>query len=224
MPLVELLSVLSPYSEYLFPVFFIGFFVATGLAYWYQDRYYIRHTYLAGFFVCLLLVNMVGLTVLPLTSLHKFSSTASETYTVHTIHLVTADGQEILYDSRAAPPLEGTRIHKLGGEMVTDMNERDRNATAEFLFSKAVSYRTSVESDPPVSVKQIKFPRHVHDYKWRPQTLAQLDEFTRLRIYKQQIRFTDDDTDVTVVNETVVYEWRPTAMAPANSLRCSLCS
>lgn len=189
-----------------YAVGFLGFFalVAVGLA---VDR---RPAVRTGVVVCLvctlLFFNVFTPYILPFVDFHKFSEAPDETRSYYELRVTTAtDDRELHYDSKAIPPKLHTHLDSLGEEIVTNMTDRDREATSRYLLERANVYRQTLPGRPSLS-DVLDFPYHANEDHWRPADLPDGD-FAVLRIYRITIESNAAGTAVTNATETQVYTY-----------------
>ena len=211
----ELYRVLSNHQRGVLAVFFLGFFVLTAIAIAFQRRRYVRTGYLAVFFSILLFVNVTSLTLFPFMHWYKFSEPRGEELTSHLVKVVDSDGEELLIDARATPPLIGSSYYVLGYHVDrwyshgTRRDERIRREVGRYLLSHVCSYRDRIERGPVPLTDRIDFPRHTLDYEWSRRELADYSEFTAIRVYEVEIRTSEDGSRVTSYTETRIAEMDP---------------
>lgn len=201
---MSVVEILRPYQNLLLPLFFIGFFSATFITIYLHRNRYIKQTYLAGFFIGLIVFNTImPIGILPYIDWHKFSEPREQEQTYHELRIVDANGEEIPYDKRA-PQNHEAGFHS---SIMTDMTEKyteDRNREIMmFLLYRAEEYRDQRENQS--LIYYVRFPDHGMHGEWTGIQLAEYAEFVGIRLYQVDIRTSDDGTEITEYNEDRVF-------------------
>ncbi|MDJ1433020.1 hypothetical protein [Halostagnicola sp. A-GB9-2] len=192
-----MLELLSEFRGIIFPVFYVGFFLGTLVLLALSDREVARSVWVGGFILVLLAVTVVGTPLMPVVEMHKFSQPNDEQNTAHEFVVVDADGNELYYDYRAAPPTTGSRSSTIAGHMVEEYPDEDRIEIAEFYLSNAQEYRSDVESgDYPPPTEPLAPPRYTDDKQWSAEELEEFETFEAIRIYERTLTVTDDNTEI----------------------------
>jgi hypothetical protein len=191
-----------------------GFVVVTVVAVALADRPRIRRTYVAGFFVCLLVVNLIGVAPLPFMHWHKFSGERPEAAVLHEFRVVDAAGREIDYDHRATLSVDGFSMYLVTSRM-DEYDEARRAAVAAYLLERANVYRASIESRSALHL--VRFPPHAIEDTWDELELAEYDEFVGVRYYRLTLVTSADGTTVDSYSEELLGEWMPAASASASA-------
>jgi hypothetical protein len=202
----NVLPIFDAISGWIRPVFFITFFVLTAIAYRFRDEFHLRQTYVCVLLISLLVVNIAGVHLLPIATLHKFQSVGPEERTLYELRVVDANGNELPYDARAASPLPGSQVNSLSYHSINVFNQAEREELAKFLFRRAQQYRQYVESNPFVRSDFVKFPRYGLDYRWNQELLSKYVDFVGLRIYERHVVYSAEKGGVSKTNE-LVFEW-----------------
>lgn len=164
--------------------FFIVFFLLAAVAVRYANQRWIRQGYLAYFFLFLLVVNLTGMPLFPFVSWYKFSEPLPETITRYEIRVADGTGDELVYDARASPPMNGPHLWTVGERMATVYDQKKACRAGRFFLERARSYRDRVQRDSFDIAERVDFPRHVLDRQWNASELDAYTEFTALRVYR----------------------------------------
>jgi hypothetical protein len=164
--------------------FFVAFFLLAAVAVRYATHRWIRQGYLAYFFLFLLVVNLTGMPLFPFVSWYKFSEPLPETITRYEIRVADAAGDELVYDARATPPMNGPHLWTVGERMATVYDRGKACRAGRFFLDRARRYRDRVQRDSFDLAERVDFPRHVLDRQWNANELDAYTEFTTLRIYR----------------------------------------
>lgn len=184
--------------------FFVGFFVAAGIAIRFAARPHVRNGFLGGFFALLLVVALVApFQPLPLIQWHKFSEPVPQTQTQYQLRVVDEDGRELQYDVAATLAVDGAYLHRYLDDFVAADPAEQRRVGA-YLVERANVHRNEVEN-PPLTRSLRYPPGFVHD-RWTPAELARYGEFVGLRVYEITTTTTSDGREVTDVEEELVFE------------------
>lgn len=200
---------LSPYGDLILPGFYVAFFAGTLVLLALSDREMARRVWLAGFLSVLVVITVLGAPVLPVVDMHKFSQPTPEERTYHEFRVVDADGEEIRYDTRAIPPMQGTRTSSLGYSMIERYDDERRLELAAFMLKHAREYRANVEAGGPSAVERLQPPRYVDEERWTAADLAGLSMFESLRVYRHTIVFSADSTEIESKETTLELEVTP---------------
>lgn len=208
-----LVDLLQPFRAVIYPAFFVGFFVATGIALLLHRNRYVRTTYVAGFFALLLLVNLVvPAHVLPLLHWHKFSEPYSQDLVWQEVRLVDEHGREVVYDDKGTLGVDGVKMEDLQREMRTEYSDEQNCAVVDWLLERASVYRERVVDRPPH--RWLRFPPHGLNNQWTSADLEGYGEFVGLRIYEQQVTTSSDGTEVTAYAEHRVFDTTAEGLPP----------
>lgn len=227
----ELLGWLLQYRWVLLPGFFFGFFGLALLAVSADEESPIRRGFLFVVVVLLLGSNLTGIGVLPLVELQKFSIAESENVTYHELRVVDADGNELVYDARAAPPLQGALVRWLARDMATTHTPAVRQRVGRYLLRRARQYRASLRDDSVSMASYVDYPRHVLDHRWPADSvdgtgaravphewsgvsLGSYDRFVAIRVYEVEITSSADGRTITAYSERKVVEVRANDTEP----------
>lgn len=196
---------LRPHVELLFPLFFIGFFIAALIGIAFNTNSKVRNTYVVGLFLIIIFFNVTGGTLLPITHWQKFTQYTEQDQTVHEIRVVDANGNELHYDHRATLGVDGVTIFIMQQELMEDRPREEKVRRARFLLQRANVYRERVESRPVTSY--VRFPPHGLDNIWTPKRLDGYAEFVGIRVYRIDIDTGADGQRLTSASETLVMEY-----------------
>lgn len=191
-----MIDTVAQFRDIIFVSIYVSFFLGTIVVLAFADRRVARRVWLVGFFATLVVVTAVGMSLLPVVEMHKFSQPSSEEMTYYELRIVDANGTEIEYDDRAAPPMTGTRTSTIGGEIANDYTDDERLEMGEFYLSKATAYRHDLESGERSATERLQPPRYVDDEGWTAEELEAYEEFEALRVYERTVTYTDDNTAV----------------------------
>lgn len=202
---LAVLSQLKSYADLILPLFFVCFFLATLIAMRYNRNGYVRKTYISGFFVLLLVMNLTGPQVLPLTQWHKFSDPYPQTYVDYELRVVDAGGDELDYDYRATLTVDGVTLRLLEEEMLTEYMEAKNERVACYLLRRARVYRTRLSTRSPLHL--LRFPPHGLGSTWSESEISEYGRFTGVRLYRINITTSADGTEITSYSEHVMQSY-----------------
>ena len=192
-------------AEVILPLFFIGFFLAAFVAIFTRnDR--ARTTFLAGFFVLLLVINVSGFFVLPLVHWQKFSKPQPATETFYEFQVVDAEGRELQYDYRATLSVDGVTMRLLREKMLTEYSPAKKEEVGCYFLDRARAYRDRVTGRS--SLHLFRFPPHGIQDTW---TEAQLDGYARfvgIRYYKVTVTTSPDGSRIVDRSRQLLFEYR----------------
>ncbi|UTF54183.1 DUF2029 domain-containing protein [Natronosalvus rutilus] len=195
-----MLQYIEPFTDIIFPVVYILFFVGTIAALALANRRFVRKAWLACFFALLLAVTVVGMTVMPVVEMHKFSQPNSEEMTYYEIRIVDSAGNELELDDRATPPMTGSRTSSVGQNMAYQYDDEERMEMGRFYIENVNRYRETVESGGPPIYTALEPPRYVDDQQWTAEQLENYEEFESISIYERTI-VVNEDSDAVERNE-----------------------
>lgn len=208
-------QVIEPYLDLLLPFFFVGFYLAALVALVFNTDPRVRKTYVTGLFILVLFVNLVGVTVVPLTHWQKFTQLYDEEQTDLEIRIVDAEGHELHYDHRATLAVDGVTIFILQQELAEERPREEKVKRARFLLERAIEYRQRIESRQ--LVRYVRFPPHGLDNIWTRERLDGYGEFVGIRLYRLDIVTSEDGRQLASVSETLVMEYIDEERAGLNS-------
>lgn len=214
-----LIDALRPFREYLLPGVFVAFVLGTALAlaltHWRvgsrfgpadrrplrwllpADGAVFRRLWLTAFLSGIVVTSLIGAPIVPFVDMNKFSDRTDDEFTYYEIRMVDGDGDEIRYDVRAIPPVEGASRHtRLAGMMVHDFSDAERREMAASLFERAVAYRAEVESGHTPWHERLESPVYSQEPPWQPAELEGMSAFETIRIYERTIVYGPDDTEI----------------------------
>lgn len=192
----QLVDALSPFADLILPGFYLAFFAGTLLMLALKHRAYARQLWLGGFLSALLVVTVLGAPILPVVDMHKFPDPTPEEQTYHELRIVDEEGNEIRYDTRAVPPMQGTRTSRLGRWMVEDYTDEERLEMAGFLVGEAEEYRTELLADRREPLARLQPPRYVDEERWTASDVRGLSRFESIRVYRHTVVFSEDSTEI----------------------------
>lgn len=202
MAIEALIDLLGPYAKLLLPGLYVAFFLGTlGLLGVAQLRPRFarpaRRLWLLGFFSGLAVTTAIGAPILPFVDMNKYSEPSDETFTYHQIRIADGDGNEIEYDSRAAPPVKGnSRESRLAAKLLRSYSDAERLEMARFLLESARDYRERVESGDTSPLEDLQPPRYVDDQAWTAGELEGFSTFESIRVYRGEMVYEADDTGI----------------------------
>lgn len=168
---------------------------------------YVKEFYLSIFLTGLFAVTLVGIPMFPFIEMHKFAHTHDDDHSYHEITIVDEQGNELEYDSRAAPPVQGTRVTHLATSMANEYSDEERLKIASFLLSNANEYKESVRRGDHKSLQaRLSAPRYVDDSRWTQADLDGVSEFQSIRIYERTIQYSDDNSEVANSSRQLILE------------------
>lgn len=192
----QIVDTLSPFADLILPGFYLAFFGGTLLMLVLKHRAFARRLWLVGFLSSLLVVTVLGAPILPVVDMHKFSQPSSEEQTYHELRVVDADGNEIRYDTRAVPPMQGTRTSGVGHWMVERFDDERRLEMAQFLLSEAEEYRAELLADGRDGLERLQPPRYVDEERWTAADVRGLARFESIRVYRHTVVYDEDSTEI----------------------------
>lgn len=204
-----IVDLLKPFADLILPGFYVAFFAGTLALLALKERPYARRLWLTGFLSVLLVITLLGAPILPVVDMHKFAEPTPEEQTYHEFRVVDEDGDEIRYDTRAIPPMQGTRTSTLGSAMVNRYDDERRLELAAFMVENAREYRADVEAGGPSPAERLQPPRYVDDERWTAADLAGLSAFESIRVYRHTIVFSADSTEIESKETTLQLEVNP---------------
>ncbi|MWG33673.1 hypothetical protein [Halomarina oriensis] len=216
---VAFVGPLRPYVGVLLPLFFVGFFVAAGVAIYYRQNATVRRTYVVNFFVALVLVNLVlSVVVVPFFHWHKFSIARSAEESYHTMRIVDERGCEIRVDGEVPFEAENIALQPLLNEMYAEYSAEKRRTVALYLLDESREFRRQVEADSPS--KYLRYPAHGFT-TWPREKVERYDRFVAVRVYRVNLTTNAAGTEVESYSERRVDEWQESGPAvpatrPAN--------
>lgn len=209
----EVVSLLRPYAAYILPAVFVGFFVAAAIAVGLDDRWHARQSFVACFFVALLLFNfVVPVPPLPFRSWSHFAEPTAETETYSEFRLVDESGQEIRMDSRITIGFDTISAGSLRRSMRTEYSAEKNEEIALWLLLRAEEYRAQVGERSVVN--WLRYPPHSLTGAWTEDLLEEYGSFVGVRIYEMTFVTSDDGTELEQYEETVVFESFPRGRQP----------
>jgi len=207
-------ELLRPYSSFILPAVFLGFFVAAAVAIGFYGRWRVRHAFVTCFFVALLLFNfVVPMAPLPFMSWGHFAEPTTETETYFEFRLVDESGREVKMDSRLTIEFDTISTGSLRRSMRTEYGDEKNEAISRYLLSQASVYRSQVGEQP--LHERVRYPSHSMTSVWTPELLEAYDSFIGIRIYNMTFVTSGDGTDLVRYEEAVVYEAFPDGRQPA---------
>jgi hypothetical protein len=184
--------------------FFVGFFVAAGVAIHYATTPYVRKGFLGGFFALLLVVALVGpVQPLPLIQWHKFSHPVPEEQQQYQLRVVDGQGRELQYDVAATLSVDGAYLHRYLDDFV-EADAAEQRRVGSYLVDRANVHKSEVQN-PPLT-RSIRYPPGYVRERWTPEKVSRYGEFVGLRVYEITTTTTPDGREVTNVEEELVFE------------------
>jgi len=202
----QLFDLLSPFADLIYAIFFISFFIGTALLL-FIDRQIARRAWIAAFLSVLIVVTVLGVPMFPVVDMHKFASpNLEEDRTIHELHIVDEEGNEIRYDTRAAPPVKGTRTSGLAGDMVYEYTDQERLDMATFLVDRAEKHRLDIQNGGAFIFEWFQPPRYVDSQKWSHNTITGMSEFESIRVYERDMVYSENNTELQTVSKELKLE------------------
>ncbi|WP_240145709.1 hypothetical protein [Halococcus salsus] len=152
----DLLTTLLPSLSSLLQLCFVAFFVGTAFALAFHRHRYVKRSYVAGFLVVFLVVNLTGLAVLPMMHWHKFSEPRPESQTHHSLRLVTAEGEELSYPTEATLSADSVSFSALTRKMRTEYSPAQNRRLVRYLLVRARDHRQAARHRSVV--QYLRFP------------------------------------------------------------------
>ena len=206
-----LVDALSPFADLILPGFYLAFLGGTLLLLVLKERPYARRLWLGAFLSSLLVVTVLGAPILPVVDMHKFPEPTPEEQTYHELRVVDAEGDEIRYDTRAVPPMQGTRTSRLGRWMVERYDDQRRLEMAGFLLREAEEYRAALLTDGRRPLERLQPPRYVDEERWTAAEVRELSRFESIRVYRHTVVFSEDSTGIESKDTELRLEVNPRA-------------
>lgn len=211
----QFIDFIVPYADYILPTFFIFFVLGTVLAFAASRRPGVRTAYLSGFFAVLIVVTIIGAPLFPIVDMHKFPNPVPDESTTNEVRIVDTEGNELVYDSRAVPPLEGGS--STFGSALVGYDETERVEMAQFLVENANEYRDDISSgEASAPSDAVQPPRYVDSPEWTTEDVEETTDFETIRVYRETTVFNNDNTDADLTyelrleidtNDGEVHEW-----------------
>jgi hypothetical protein len=185
---------------------FVGTFTLTALAIHFRDRKGVRTAFMTVFIILLLLQGTVLPPGWPFNGWTLFGQEAPQNETRYEYRVADAEGNELLYDTRATGVLIGPVMDRYGrkstvGYWGETFTPAEREQWERYLLSEARAYRDEVESGAYDA--EGEFPRHQLDYRWTQDRLEPYGEFVELRLYRVNIQLSETGENVQT-NETLM--------------------
>ncbi|USZ70853.1 hypothetical protein [Natronosalvus halobius] len=197
-----MLEYIKPFTDIVFPAVYILFFIGTIGVLAFANRSIAKKVWLACFFALLVAVTVVGMTVMPVVEMHKYSQPNSDEMTYYEVRIVDSAGNEIELDDRATPPMTGSRTSSVGQKMAYQYDDEERMEMGRFYIEKVNRYRATIESGGPPIYTALEPPRYVDDQQWTAEQLKNYEEFESVRIYERTIVVNEDNDAVERNEET----------------------
>lgn len=199
---MTLSGLLSNFSGYIYLACFVLFYTGSAFAIYRSQDQTTRRVFVSGLIVVALAVNIVGLSLLPVSSLHKYTSPPSQEESVPVLYLADENGAEIRLDNRAISPIDD-RSNNLAQQIVAAPSRESRIQTAMWILFESRDFRTTIGQNRVGN--SLDFPPPSINHKWTTEELRGVGEFTSIRIYRVQISFTEghevDNRERTLVVE-----------------------
>ncbi|WP_252698658.1 hypothetical protein [Natronosalvus vescus] len=173
-------------------VTFVGF---TFIAFYYSDMKRVRKAYITYLLVGIVIVSIVGVELLPFVHLHKFIDSPDPVDSNTEVRLFDEDGNEIVYDARASPPL----TEPMTGRLARYSLEKNPSSKGEFfdhLLLNACEFRNEGIETGTRSTVEGSFPPHHFDYKWNTAELANFGDIEGIVVYTVTIESSSDGREV----------------------------
>ena len=203
----DLLSTLLPSLSSLLQLCFVAFFVGTAFALAFHRHRYVKRSYVAGFLVVFLVVNLTGLAVLPMMHWHKFSEPRPESQTHHSLRLVTAEGEELSYPTEATLSADSVSFSALTRKMRTEYSPAQNRRLVRYLLVRARDHRQAARHRSVV--QYLRFPPHGFLESWDQATIRSNVPLVGLRLYRTNLTTSPDGTEVLSRSETLVEGFYP---------------
>lgn len=200
------------YRALVVPLFFVAFFVGTFAAAFLYRRRFVRQSYIAVFFACLLVVSLSpeGYEIRPIEDLHKFSSVAPEEKTNYLIYVEDSTGRELRFDRRVIPTVSPN--DDVARALVDKCSPEESTAAGRYLLLRANEYRDGIERGSSSPLERITFPRHQRDFQWTADQLESFGPFVSLKVYKLHLTFAEGEYELRSTERELAFEVR----IPAN--------
>lgn len=204
----ELIELIRPYRLVILPVFFTVFFLLAFLGVALGSRWYARETFMAYFFVLLLVFNFIApVTLLPFISWSHFAEPRPQTVHHDEIRIVDANGNELKIDKHGTLNSDGISISRLTEAMLQEYDEEKNEQVTRYLISKSRERRQDVMTRS--AIDYLRFPPHSLTSTWTPSVLSGTDRFIGIRIYRMTFVTSSNGTEIRSYEETLLLEVYP---------------
>lgn len=203
------------YANLVVVTFFIGFFLATLVAFVYNENRLVRQVYVGGFVTLLVATNLVLPTPAPFVKWHKFSDLRPDDLTRHEIRVVDASGNEIIYDNHATWGVDGISMKYAWEGMLNASTPEQREMMAQYLLREAQEHRARLRDRS--SLHLLRFPPHGPSNTWVATELEPYDRFVGIAVYRIELQTSADGTEVTDYSEERLYEYVPNETMPTDA-------
>ncbi|MDS0297236.1 hypothetical protein NDI76_00585 [Halogeometricum sp. S1BR25-6] len=213
----DLVRSIIAYKDLVVPFFFGLFFLGTFAAAFFYRHRYVRSSYLAVFFACLLLVNLSpsGYEIRPMEDLHKFTGIPSEEKVNYLIYVEDSAGREIRLDRRVVPTVSPNDDV---ARALAYCSREESEAAGRYLLHRSHEYRERIEAGAPSLVERVDFPRHQQDYRWTESELDGYGEFVTLKVYALHLHFEEGGYELTSTERELAFEVSLPANATASDV------
>ncbi|WP_237713461.1 hypothetical protein [Halococcus hamelinensis] len=186
---------------------FVAFFVGTAFALAFHRHRYVKRSYIAGFLVVFLVVNLTGLAVLPMMHWHKFSEPRPESQTHHSVRLVTAEGEELSYPTEATLSADSISFSAVTRKMRTEYSPAQNRRLTRYLLVRARDHRQAARHRS--ALQYLRFPPHGFLGSWDEATIRSDVPLVGLRLYRTNLTTSPDGTEVRSRSETLLKGFYP---------------
>lgn len=190
---------------------FIGFFTSAGLLIFFSNVDRTDNLLLLVIFVPFIAAGLGGITAWPMFSWHLYPEPLPQEQQYHEFRVVDAQGTELKYDARAAPPAIPTPMNRHAETLATEFDRSERQQAGCFFLQRADSYRGQVGNKS--FWRYAEFPPHQFGYEWTPERLDGLGPIVELRIYRVTQTISPDGTEIQSQTESQVYSLNQTTCA-----------
>lgn len=196
------------------PLFFVAFFLGTFAAAFFYRHRFVRPSYLAVFFTCLLLVNLTpsGYEIRPMEDLHKFSGVPPEEKVNYLIYVEDSAGRELRLDRRVIPTVSPNDDV---ARALAYCTQEESTEAGRYLLFESREYRERIEQGSPGPAEWVDFPRHQQDFQWTEDELEQYGEFVTLKVYRLHLHFEEGGWELTSTERELAFE----ASLPSNATK-----
>lgn len=185
---------------------FVAFFTAAGIAIYFNRNKKVRRSFIAVFFVFLLIPGLTGLATWPFFPWQLYDNAGPTDATFYEMRVVDNNGNELRYDARAAHPIVGSISRRYARNMAgtgwAAYTENEAQIQGCYFLKQALEYRKRDLSPAHPSV----VPRHQWDMKWTRQQLDNYAEFTSLRVYRVNVLVAENGTQLQSVSDSRIME------------------
>lgn len=162
-----------------------------------------RKAVLTAVILGFVVVNLLGVTLLPLASVQKFTPTAPAETSDIEVRAVDGSGDELTLDSETVTPaISGRGVFP--GRFV-GLSQQEKDDLSEYLFQAATERREEVVTGGRATSDDV-YPDYIGGPEWTSDTVSDYGPFVGIRFYRVTTTF--DGEENTVSKQTrVIHSW-----------------